>query len=389
MATASFGFWVPEILGFFHAVDFDTELRAYRAVAAVPALSSRICPFYGVYEGVGELFDTYSSPAYYSRALRLHILPGATLWDAFDPLPSANERGRLQLYLRETLRLLHYEARVCHRDIKEDNIFICGNDAWLLDFGKAEIRADDETNQQWQLRTREDDDCLDSIFAEASSSEAANELEALLDGFDANDASQQATLTSLTARLRPCHADKSLLDRLCVIVPAPSPELACHIARLLSARHSYTKALSILDAAISRQMAAAAGNKASQEVLLDMLTQAATCACWAELGRTGPCTPSASSLYQKAIALAARLNATKLMRLRLDFAKHLQYRGEHGKMLHLLEHYILPDAGQRPGEDDDGKMAKEIWRVVNTTAIRLGEREHALRGQAEKILKML
>lgn len=98
-------------------------------------------------------------------------MPGTTLWDAFDPLPPANERGRLQLYLHETLRLLHDEARVCHCDIKEDNIFVCGNDAWLLDFGKAVIRADDETNQQWQLRTREDVYCLDGIFAEASSIE--------------------------------------------------------------------------------------------------------------------------------------------------------------------------------------------------------------------------
>lgn len=219
--------------------------------------------------------------------------------------------------------------------------------------------------------------------------QAANELKALLDDFNANEASQQATLTSLTARLQPDHAEKSLLNRLCVIAPAPSPELACHLARLLSAGHSYTKALSILDAAISRHVDAAPGNKASQEVLLDMLTRAATCACWAELGQTSLCTPSASSLYQKAIGLAARLNATKLIQLRLDFAKHLQYRGEHGKVLHLLEHYILPDVGQRPDEDDDGQMAKEIWRVVNTTASRLGEREHALRGQAERILKML
>lgn len=59
---------------------FDAELRAYLAITNVPALSGRTCRFYGIYEGVDHLFSSEKRfSGFYSRALRLELLPGPTL----------------------------------------------------------------------------------------------------------------------------------------------------------------------------------------------------------------------------------------------------------------------------------------------------------------------
>ncbi|GME35419.1 hypothetical protein GTA08_BOTSDO13058 [Neofusicoccum parvum] len=108
---------------------FETELRAYRAIAAAPALHGRVCPCLGVYD-----------PA----------------------LPPASERQQLHRRLRETLRLLH-DAGVCHGDIKEDNVMVCGS-------ASLRPRLSDE---RWRRDTQTDVVLLDAMFADADSREVS------------------------------------------------------------------------------------------------------------------------------------------------------------------------------------------------------------------------
>ncbi|KAL1615666.1 hypothetical protein SLS56_011737 [Neofusicoccum ribis] len=246
---------------------FETELRAYRAIAAVPALYGHVCPCLGVYDRVDALLPGAHHPC----TLRLALLPGTTMWESLEALPPASERQQLHRRLRETLRLLH-DPGVCHGDIKEDNVIVCGSDAWLLDFSSASLcpRLSDE---RWRRDTQTD--------------AARQELRELLQRLPSVSPDLQPRLTGLLSRLRTAHADPALLDRL---------EAALNAAR-------DTNAVMLRD--MLATAAASAGHLESNgATLADVLP-----------GNPHSVTPT---LYQKAIAWIVRLGgAARVLQLQL------------------------------------------------------------------------
>ncbi|EOD52130.1 hypothetical protein UCRNP2_1080 [Neofusicoccum parvum UCRNP2] len=274
---------------FFDQDSFDSEHAAYRTIAAVPALRHRVCPCYGVYEAVDLLFR---QPCY-SHALCLRLLPGQTLWHTLYPTPPPPaERRRLHLRLRETLAILHDQAGLYHGDVKEDNIFVCGADVWLLDFGAARfgIHVDDK---RWRRRTHADLVLLDGIFSDADSHKAKQDALTLLERMPPDSPSHQMALARLLSRAGSAHVDTAFLHRISAQLPHPSAELALALATLLAALHDHASALHTLSTAISHLEATEQHTAAARPSALlrhRMLSVAASCASHGELGALKPCT---------------------------------------------------------------------------------------------------
>lgn len=129
-----------------------------------PLLQPHTCPWYGVCENVDLLLAQHCYP----HGLCLGLLPGSTMWDAYQTLPPADDRRRLYRLLRETVQLLHDDAGVCHGEIKEYNVIIHGTDAWLIDFGSASLRAR-LLDKTWSQCKQQDITCLDAMFLAADS----------------------------------------------------------------------------------------------------------------------------------------------------------------------------------------------------------------------------
>lgn len=366
---------------------FRAEVLAYRAIAQTPSLAGRVCSFYGVYEGANKLLR---HPCY-PRALRLSLVPGHTLWEILQSPPPRAERDRQQHYLRHTLRLLHDDAGVCHGDIKEDNILVHGENAFLLDFGAATVRGVHQTSdRRWRHSIRSDIFRLGQIYDRANSREASEQAAVLLGNLCSNSCSQRKHLAHLLSRILPEHANTALLDRVNALFPTPPADLALALGTLLGATNKVHSALSILDAAISREEAKSSEHQ-ERTTLINMLATAAAYKARTELVQKGSCAPS-TIVYQRAIALAldtyrGHSTSLPLVQLRLAYATNLRRRGDHREAIRVLMDIIV-DLNGIKGYEDTERVVDLVEQLLRSTSRSVANEEDLMK-EMDKAKSML
>lgn len=65
------------------------------------------------------------------------------------------------------MQILHEEAGICHRDIREENVMVVHNEVRLIDFSHASFKTY-MAPESWEIRKESDYVMLEGIFAAAN-----------------------------------------------------------------------------------------------------------------------------------------------------------------------------------------------------------------------------
>ncbi|KAF4536876.1 Protein kinase domain containing protein [Lasiodiplodia theobromae] len=207
---------------------FRTELRAYKAISAVPLLQDYVCGFYGVVSDIRDLLQANCGG--FRRALRLEFLKGPRLGDVIGKL-SHDERYAIRTHLERALSILHEDAGVCHGagclDGFGDNAIVTSRGvARLVDFRHAHFK-EDMYDDQWQVYVRRDRESLAELFepfAEADAIEADREARLFLSSMDVSDARDKDSLAELLRRVP--SPGRDFLDAIVAATSPATPDLA-------------------------------------------------------------------------------------------------------------------------------------------------------------------
>ncbi|MCJ1249369.1 hypothetical protein MMC30_006592 [Trapelia coarctata] len=246
---------------------YDKERSVYDKISTMPTLSGRIPASAHASGGITLEWSRRGCSNTHTLAICMQWLSGTSL-DTVIGRYSHYHLDQLYLWLQITLDILHKDARVCHGDIRPENIIVNPKNykkPWLIDFSHARTKGS-VSEREWRRRKISDRAGLKAIFesayiwtfpfdlfheALADCSQARQTVLCILRTPDPWSPHQQRLMAQSLSSSPYCPQVHLLLQQN---VKEMFPSLVMEIQSWLSEAHHNSGAIKLLGAYLSRDM---------------------------------------------------------------------------------------------------------------------------------------